>query len=369
MGIMDGEKKELIKEMDLLKITRQLLERWKFILTVMLCFAIFGIVIAFSTVKTYTSDVVVAPEASSSSFTSNFAPIASMVGMDIGLENNGEALYPMLYPDIASSLPFLTSLLDANVKTIDENVDTTYFTYKRKYQKRTWLDDAKAIPSKLIKFTKSLFSSAEPARNNSSLDPYRLSESEMLMVESLQSVFNVFVDKKTNVVTITFSDRDPRVAASMADTITNRLQKAVTEYRTKKAIDYCKYVEMMYIEAKDSLEAAQKRYADFVDRNRNVTNEHVLIEKERFTADKELKASLNAHWAQQLQLAKARVQESTPVFVTLKPAAIPAFPSSMGRMTMIMIYALLGSAVAIVYILISEYYKHSRKENSETVRE
>lgn len=367
---MDGEKKELVKEKDLIKAIRQVTERWKFVLTVTVCFGILGIIIAFSTVKTYTVDVVVAPESSSSSTSSSgLSSLSSMMGLDLGVSSGGEALYPTLYPDIAKSLPFLTGLLDVKVKTLDGSVDTTYFAYKKEFEKRTWLDFVKDAPSKLAGALKSLSSSEQTAAAGRTLDPYKLSEPQMRLVEKLQGVFDVFVDKKTNVVTISFSDRDPLVAATMADTITNRLQKAVTEYRTKKAMDYCRYVEKMYLEARDSLEVSQKRYADFVDRNRNVTSEHVLIEKERLTADKELKASLNTHWAQQLQQARAKVQENTPVFVTLQPAVIPALPSSMGRMTMTLLFAFLGFVVAVVYIFVSKHFKRAGKQSLEEDKE
>lgn len=363
---MNGEKKELVKEKDLMKAIRQVTERWKFVLTMTVCFGVLGVIIAFSTVKTYTVDVVVAPESSSSSTASSgLSSLSSMVGLDLGVSSGEEALYPTLYPDIAKSLPFLTGLLDVRVKTLDGSVDTTYFAYKQKFEKRSWLDYVKGAPSKFAGVMKSVFSSKGPDSANAPLDSYRLSESQMKFVENLKGIFDVFVDKKTNVVTISFSDRDPLVAATMANTITDRLQKAVTEYRTKKAMDYCLYVEKMYLEARDSLEVSQKRYADFVDRNRNVTSEHVLIEKERLVADKELKASLSTYWAQLLQQAKAKIQENTPVFVTLQPAAVPALPSSMGRMTKTLLFAIFGSFVAVAYIFVSKYFKRAGKQSLE----
>ena len=367
--VMGENKKELLKEKDLMKMIGQVLARWKFVLVVATCFAVLGIVIAVSTVKTYTVDVVVAPEASSSSSSSGLSSIASMVGLDLGAGASDEALYPMLYPDIAGSLPFLAGLLDVQVKTLDGSIDTTYLAYKKVYEKRTWLDAVKSAPSDMVSYMKSLFTSGGNADEAQQVDADRLTEPQMRMLEKLQGVFDIFVDKKTNVITISFSDRDPLVAATMADTITNRLQHVVTEYRTRKAMAYCDYVEKMSREANDSLEAAQKRYADFVDRNRNVTSEHVLIEKERLEADKELKASVNTHWAQQLQLARAKVQESIPVFVTLQPASVPALPSSMGRTTMTVLITFLGVVLAVVYIFLAEPLARLRKKRAEENRE
>lgn len=350
------EKKSiLIKEADLLKIVSRVVEKWKFVLVVTFCFAIFGLVIALSTAKRYTTEIVVAPETSGSSFSSSgLTSLASFAGVDLGMAEGGDAIYPMLYPDIISSLPFLTSLFDVRVENLDKTVDTTYYEYILHHSNKTWLDHVKAMPLKAVNWVTGLFISSPTGAATSEFNPYMLSKSQMRMVESLNSAIGIFVDKKTDVVTLSFTDRDPRVAAAMADTIMSRLQQEVTLYRTKKALNDCKYVEKMYLEAKDSLELSQERYADFVSHNKNVINEFVIIEKERLGADKELKMALYTQWAQQLMLARAKVQESTPVFVTLKPATIPVQASSMGRAMHIMLYTFFGAVFAVVYVLMKD---------------
>ena len=102
-------------------------------------------------------------------------------------------------------------------------------------------------------------------------------------------------------------------------------------------------------------EKAQETYAEYVDRNRNVTQERFLIEKERLAADRDMKNSLYMQWAQQLQLAKAKVQEYTPAFTILKPASVPALPSSMSRSMMVILYTFLGGVLAVAYVLLKDY--------------
>ena len=365
---MEEQKKKLLNEADLLALVGKLLSRWKFIFIVSFSAAIFGVIIALSTVKSFTTEVVVAPESSSSSFSSSgIGSLASMVGLDFGMGDGSDAIYPMLYPDIVSSLPFLSALFDVRVRDLDGNVDTTYYAYLKHYQQRTWLDDVKELPVKAVAWVKSLGSSSESVVTGNVFNPYNLSKSQMKMVDDLNKKITVFVDKKTNVLTVSFTDRDPRVAAIMAETITLNLKKEITEYRTKKATDDCNYIESLYHEAKDSLEVAQKRYADFVDSHKNVTKELVIIERERLMADKELKSTIFSQWAQQLLLAKAKVQEKTPVFVALKPASIPVRASSMSRAMMVILYAFLGFMFSAAYVLFKEqvialWYKISRKE-------
>ena len=351
------EKKALFKETDLLKLVARVIEKWKFILVVTFCFSVFGVIIALSTVRKYTAEVVAAPESSGSSLSnSGLGSLASMMGINMGLGESSDAIYPLLYPEIVSSLPFLTSLFDVRVEDIDGNVDATYYTYLKHYRKETWLDYVKKIPGKAVGSIKGLFGSSQEDEEVQEFNPYMLSKNQMTMVKELNSNIGIFVDKKTNVLSLSFTDRDPRVAAIMVDTIMWRLQHEITEYRTKKANDDCAYIESMYLESKDSLEVAQERYADFVSRNRNIINEYVIVEKERLEAEKNLKTSLHTQWAQQLLLARAKVQEKTPVFVTLKPAVIPAIPSSMGRSLMLLLFTFVGGIIAVMYVLLKDSF-------------
>ena len=343
-----------LEEINLLELVGKVLSRWKFVLIVTICFMALGVVVALSSSKEYTAQVVVSPETSTSGMGGGLASLASLAGVDMG--GSDDAIYPLLYPDIIQATPFLCSLLDVNVKTVDGCVDTTYLHYMKVLRKKTWIDKVKNFPGTMLAKMTTLFEKKEIVASNSSVfDPYRLSKKQVMLVEALKSSINVLVDKKTEVITLSFTDRDPLVAAMMVDTIKARLQERITEYRTKKAILDCEYMEKLYLESKAEYEKAQELYAEYVDRNRNVTQERFLVEKERLAADRDFKNSLYMQWAQQLQLAKAKVQEKTPAFTTLKPAAVPALSSSMSRFMVLALFTFFGCALAVVYVLLKDY--------------
>ncbi|MBE6292660.1 MAG: chain-length determining protein [Bacteroidales bacterium] len=348
-------KKPLLKEADLLQLVGKVLAKWKFILKVTICSMLLGLVMALTMIKGYTAQVVVAPESSNSSMMSGgLGSLASMVGFDLGSVGGDDAIYPLLYPDIVQSLPFLSSLFDVNVKSQDGMVDTTYFYYIDKLQKKNWVGVLKNAPKKAVKGLMRLFSSKKMQGDPAVFNPYNLSERQMRMIENLNGAISIFVDKKTNVITLSFTDQDPLIAAIMVDTIMCRLQDQITAYRTKKVVDDCAYIEKLYQKSKADYEKAQETYASYVDRNRNVTQERFLVEKERLEADKDLKNMLYTQWAQQLMLAQAKVQEYTPVFVTLKPAAVPALPSTMRRSMVLILYTFFGGVLAVAYVLLKE---------------
>jgi uncharacterized protein involved in exopolysaccharide biosynthesis len=351
---MEGKntKKPLFDDIDLLQLVGKLLNKWKLIVKVSICFAVFGVVVALSSIKQYTSQVVVAPETATSDMGGGLASLASFAGINMSV--GGDAIYPLLYPDIIRSLPFLCSLLDVQVQSLDGSVDTTYSHYMKSIRKKSWMSKVKNFPKKCIGKFLSLFKEKTPGGNPLVFDPYRLSEKQVAMIKQLDASIGVVVDMKTEVITLSFTDQDPQIAAMMVDTIKQYLQERITEYRTKKAIADCEYIEKLYIESKSEYEKAQDTYAEYVDRNRNVTQERFLVEKERLAADRDLKNSLYMQWAQQLQLAKAKVQEYTPAFTTLKPASIPALPSSMSRSMMVILFTFLGGVLSVAYILLKD---------------
>lgn len=357
---MDGQKeqyikKPLLKETDLLQLVGKVLAKWRFVLKFTLCFMAFGLIMAITMIKKYTSEIMVAPESSSSSMMGGgLGSLASMVGIDFGSVGGDDAIYPLLYPDIVQSLPFLSGLFDVNVKSQDGEIDTTYFYYIDKLQKKSWTESIKKAPKKAVKGVLSLFSAKKDGGNPAVFNPYNLSEKQMQMIDELNGRIFIFVDKKTDVITLSFTDQDPLIAATMVDTIMCRLQNLITAYRTQKVVDDCAYIEKLYLKSKADYEKAQEAYASYVDRNRNVTKERFLVEMERLQADKELKNTLYTQWAQQLMMAQAKVQEYTPVFVTLKPAAVPALPSSMRRLMVLVLYTFLGGVLAVAWVLLKE---------------
>lgn len=348
------EKKQILKEEDLLKLIGKVFSKWKLIVVTTTCFMVLGVVMAFSSIKKYTAEIMVAPESSSSGLSGGLSSLASIVGFDMSSMGGDDAIYPLLYPDIIQSLPFMSSLFDVNVKSLDGTIDTTYYYYISKLQKKSWVSRIKSIPKKTISWVKKILLPTKEEGDPSIFNPYKLSERQMKMIQKLSGSITVFVDKKTNVITLSYTDQDPLIAATMVDTIMCRLQEQITDYRTKKVMADCAYIEKLYLESKVSYEKAQEDYAVFVDRNQNVTQERFLIERERLAADKDLKNTLYTQWAQQLQLAKAKVQEYTPAFTTLKPAAVPALPSTMRKLMIIFIYTSLGGILSVAYVLFKD---------------
>lgn len=85
--------------------------------------------------RTYTCDVTLAPETTGEDVAGGLASVASQFGVNLS-GGNTDAIYPMLYPDVMSSNEFLIDLLNTQVKSKDGSINTDYYTYLTKKQKK-----------------------------------------------------------------------------------------------------------------------------------------------------------------------------------------------------------------------------------------
>lgn len=150
------------------------------------------------------------------------------------------------------------------------------------------------------------------------------------------------MDKKTSVITIEVTDQDPLIAASLADTLMNRLQVFITDYRTKKAIRDLDYIRNLYEDAKADYTSARKEYAAFCDANQDVILQEVQSEMEEMENDMQLKYNTYTQLTEQLQMAQAKVQERTPVYTIVQNASVPTKHSNKPKVLILAVFLFIG---------------------------
>lgn len=131
--------------------------------------------------------------------------------------------------------------------------------------------------------------------------------------------------------TITVTLQDPKVTAIVADSVVTKLQQYIIDYRIKKAKEDCAYLEELYKERQQEYYNAQSKYAHYFDTNRNIAFQSVRAEQERLQNDMNLAYQVYSQVAQQLQVARAKIQEEKPVFAVVEPATVPLQPSGTSR--------------------------------------
>ena len=351
-------------EIDLMEYIKIFWKRRYFILKVCGLSAVVGLIIALSKPKEYTATIKLAPEINAQNTTSNLGAIAGLAGIDLGMTNGQEALSPDLYPDIVQSTPFQVALFQVPVTELQHDTVTLY-NYLHNHQKQAWWVTILGLPHRLINWTTSIFAKQEASDTTHIPNPTKLTKQEFRVVDNLMQRIQITVDKKIGTTTLSVTMQDPEIAAAIADTVMNNLQAYITEYRTNKARKDLEFAIQLYNVAKNDYYNAQQQYAELADRNKALITQSNQTYLERLRNERDLAFGVYNQTAQQLALAKAKVQEITPVFTVVEPASVPLQPSGISKMMILIGFILLGGAVSILWIVLQHLLSLDKKNISQ----
>lgn len=362
------------KQIDVLAIVYKLWSNKKVILIWCMWGILAGLIIAFSIPREYTTHVKLAPEIKSRTATNlsgGLSALASMAGIS-SLGNSGtDAFYPQLYPDIVNSIPFLMSLVDVPV-TDKENNHFTVEEYITENTHGPWWGVIIGAPFKLIGYVRGGNKDNDNEGNDSIMvhNTFKLSTKDDRLVGMLRKRINANVDQKTNVISISVEMQDPMVSAILADTVVSRLREYVTNYRTDKARKDLEYAQKLNNEAQQEYYDRQQRLADYIDRNQKLATQSAKIAQERLENEVSLAFNLYNETALQVQNAKSKVQETTPVYTELTPATVPLRPTSPRKGLILGGCTFLAFVASCCWILfgnpIKEEYKNKVKQLKES---
>lgn len=347
-------------QIDWMGILRQVLAIRKKLYKAAAVGVVLGILIALGTPKQYTVSITLSPEMGSSKSGSGLASTASFLGGIIG-SDSPDALNATLTPDIVASTPFLLELFDARVVSQDKQIDTTFTAYLDE-QKSSWMGYVLKAPGMAISGIKSLFSEKKEKTATIQKGAIELNEKDAAKLGSLRQAITVEADKKTAITTLSVTLQDPKVTATIADSVVSKLQQYITAYRTSKAKEDCQYLEKLYKERQQEYYDAQQRYARYVDANSNVVFQSTLAERERLQNDMNLAYQVYSQVAQQLQVARSKVQEEKPVFAVVEPAVVPLNPSGTSRKVIVLGFLFLAVAFTGAWELLGKKYWQLLKE-------
>lgn len=336
------------KEIDLLELATTLWKQRKKLAIWSICGALVGLVIAFSIPKEYATSVKLAPEVTDTKTSGgSLGALASMAGLSMNASGGADAVYPQLYPDVVSSVPFITSLFDVEVQTKEDGRKMTVKEFLEEETSGPWWGTIFGLPGQIIGF----FKSDEEVPEDHKLDNFQLTMDENKLVEALNERVSASVDQKTSVVTIDVKMQDPLVSAILADTVVVRLQEYVTDYRTNKARNDLEYAIKLNEEAKDNYYKAQQRYADYLDRNQGLAFHSAQTMRDRLENESALTFNLYNQTAQQVQRAQAKVQENTPVYAVVVPATVPIKAASPKKVMILAGFTFLAFVACAAWIL------------------
>ncbi|MGL5563184.1 MAG: Wzz/FepE/Etk N-terminal domain-containing protein [Tannerellaceae bacterium] len=340
-------------EIDLVELAQKVWAKRKMILRNTAIGAVVGIVVAFSIPKEYKTTVKLAPEnASQAGGAGNMGALAAMAGINIGGAGT-DGLTPSLYPDIVASTPFLMELKDMPVTTLKDQQTYTLYEYMTEHQKSPWWSKLMALPGKAIGGMMSLFSDKEEEQAET-WNPFQLTRNQERFLQSLSSVIKIAENKKSGILSVDVQLQDPLISALIADSVVSKLQSYMINYKTVKSRNDLSYAQKLYNEAQLRYFEVQKQYAQYEDANKNVVSAKYAIEKERMQNEATLAFAVYNNLAQQVEMAKAKVQQDTPVVTILEPAKVALEASKPNKKILFIVIVFLACFFSVASVLIKD---------------
>lgn len=339
------------QEIDLLELAGKLWAGRRTLIKWAIIGAVAGLIIAFSIPREYTATIKLAPEAGEKTMSGNLGALAAMAGINAGGSTGKDAVSPQLYPDIVSSLPFTVEMFDVKVTNIEGDETKTVSEYLTQDISSPWWSYITSLPGRIIGGIFSLFRGSDDDATEQKVDLFHLTPQENAIAGALAGRVDVDVDGKTSIISINVTMQDPMVAAMLADTVAERLKDYVIDYRTNKARADMEYAQKLCDEARDDYYRAQQRYAAYSDKNKGIILQSARTEEERLQNEMSLAFNLYNSTAQQLQVAKAKVQEITPVYTVLQPSTVPLAPSKPSKALILVGCVFLAVVAAAAWIL------------------
>lgn len=350
-------------EIDLMAILRKLIGIRKKIYKAVGVGLLMGIVIAISIPKQYTVTVTLSPEMGSAKEGGLSGLAASFLGNGVTMGDATDALNASLSADIVSSTPFLMELSAMKIP-VTRNEVMTLDTYLDE-ESSPWWNYIIGLPSMVIGGVKSLFTEDEEgvmSSDKASQGTIELSKKELRKISTLKKMITASVDKKNSMTSVTVTFQNPMVAAVVADSVVNKLQEYIIDYRTFKAKEDCLYLEKLFKERQQEYYAAQQKYADYLDSHDNIILHGVRAEQERLQNDMSLAYQVYSQVASQLQIARAKVQEEKPVFAVVEPAVVPLDPSGTSKKIYVLVFIFLCVCIVIFWNLLGNDFFNKLKE-------
>lgn len=304
----------------------------------------------FSLPRYYTSSVQVIPETKRIALPGTLAEMASIAGMSANAMAGDDAINPDIYPDIFKSNNFLIDVLNIEVETRD-SVRMSYHTYMMKHQPMPWWQawlGSDSLPAQLPQ-----------------LNPKRLTREDEILLKTMQTNIQCFIDKKTGMIDLRVTAFDPSVAATLADGIMSKLQAYITEYRTSKVRNDLAYSETLAIKAKEDYEKAQKDYVSYSDSHQDAVLSEYQTRRTELENEMQLQYQQYNQLQQQMIALRGKLQERVPAFTVIQSAAIPTRPVGPKRVVGVISIVAVAVLGTLVGFLIKELRAWSRQHTDE----
>ena len=250
-------------EIDLIALAKTLWNGRRTIIKSLIIFTILGLFIAIFTPRQYSATSIMVPQVSSGqNKLGGLSSLAAMAGFSMDM-SSGSELSPLIYPQIAQSIPFQKELMYAKFNFVGFNEKISLYDYYTdpQYSKFNLLGFIKkytiGLPGTILGAIRGKSIEIEIG-GEANANIIKLTEDEAEIAQFLNEAVSLEADQKQGLITLTANMPEAKTAAQLGQKAQEILQEKITKFKIEKAEAQLEFVKERYIEKEKNLKKYRK---------------------------------------------------------------------------------------------------------------
>lgn len=308
---------------------------------------VLGLFWAFGSTPEYTSSTKILPYSSASSVP-GLSSLAGLAGVRLPAGATDPSIRPDVYPELVNTTDFLVEVAETPLRFATLQTSLTGAAYFDSVYSPSPVELLRryttGLPSTLRKILPGNSTPLIVAGDDSSGLP-GYSRQYLETLEEIHGRIGISLGRLTGVISITGTMPDPIAAAELTRSTSATLRDRIIQQESQKYREQVRFVETQQKRARARLDSSQNALAAFMSRNRASLSPLLEVEADRLRSDRDFAFQIHQQLSTELEQARIRMSQNTPVFAILETPAVPPVKSSPRRM-LILVGCLLVSVLA-----------------------
>lgn len=315
-----------------------------------------GLVLAFGSQPEFSASTKILPYRPGGG-ASGLSGLAGLAGVRLPQGTADQTITADLYPEVAKTLDFRVAMAETPIRFSSLPEPMTPMQYFREVAKPSIVDQIGrytiGLPGTILSM---VLPSSDPLKAPADISAgpkiVEYDAAYHAVLETLGKRFSVFADKKTSIITLTAKMPDRYAAADLVRTASDRLMARIIEYEAKKAQEQIRFVEEQIVISKLRLDRIQRDQALLSDRTRETVSAIAQIESQRLQREYNLAFDVYRQFATELEQARIKKAQDTPVFTVLEQVVVPNKRTSPRRGKTVLFFVIIGVLVASTALVV-----------------
>lgn len=312
-----------------------------------------GLVFAFGSNEEYIASTRILPYRAAAAG-SGLSGLAGLAGVRLPQGAADQTITAELYPEVARTLDFRAEIAETPIRFSSLSEPATPMKYFRDIARPSTSDRLRqftiGLPGTLLSAVRrpEIRVVTPPAESGPAIRYF--DSQDRAVLDEVGRRLTATADKR-NIITISGRMPDRFAAADLVRIASERLMARIIDYEAKKAAEQLRFVEEQAAAAKTRLDRVQREQAVLSDRSRGTVSATAQLEAQRLEREYSLAFDLYRQFSSELEQARIKRAQDTPVFTVLEQVVVPHRRSSPRRGVILLAAFVLGMTGAVCIVV------------------